>query len=219
VTAGLNLASRPFRNERLPTLLMLLGAVALAALSVEHAVVLQGLLPGGSSALHQEVARLEREQSRLRAEREELRAPAPERDTLAQWSLIKDLVDRRTLSWTALLSVLEEVMPPDVRLVAVSPETSGSELLLDITAVARSKQAALGFVGLLEGRAEFSDIYPNSLTEVADGSELRCSMHYRPKDVPDVGPGEEGDEETSVSREVARLLPERAAPQEAGQAP
>jgi len=220
VSSGVNMASRPFRNERLPTLLVLVGAVALAALSVEHAIVLRDLLPGGSSALHQEVATLELELSRLRVERRELHAPAPERATLAQWSLIKDLVDRRTLSWTALLSVLEDVMPSDVRLVSISPETTGSELALDIIAFARSQQAALAFVGLLEQRPEFEDIYPGSLTELAAGTELRCSMRYLPTSAPPASPaGEESEQAADEPRDVTQLLPGQLAAHGAGEAP
>jgi Tfp pilus assembly protein PilN len=220
VTSGINMASRPFRNERLPTSLVLIGAVVLAALSVEHAIVLRDLLPGGSSALHQEVAALQQDVSRLRAERRDLRVPAPERATLVQWSLIKGLVDRRTLSWTALLSVLEDVMPPDVRLVSISPETKGDELALDITAIARSQEAALAFVGLLEQRPEFEDIYPGSLTELADGTELRCSMRYRPTGAPPASPGgEESEPDADEPRDMASLVSGRPASHGAGEAP
>ena len=63
-----NLARLPFRNERLPNLLFAAAAVALAALTVRHALIVRALLPGRTSALHDDVTRLEAEATRLRAE-------------------------------------------------------------------------------------------------------------------------------------------------------
>ena len=79
-----NLARLPFRNERVPNLLFALAAVALIALTVRHAFLVRALLPGRTSALHEEVTRLEAEAVRLRAEQASLRGVAPEPKALAR---------------------------------------------------------------------------------------------------------------------------------------
>jgi len=96
---------------------------------------------------------------------------------LAEWGLIKDLVDRRAFSWTLLFAHLESVLPDGVRLVSVAPTTRKGEVAIDVTAVARSPEDAREFVRRLEGREEFDDVY---LREEGDAGEVRFSMKYRP---------------------------------------
>jgi len=98
----LNFASQPFRNERLPALLFGMASVLLVGATVYHAVVVRALLPARTSALHREVAALESELDRLRTESRTLQAPSPDKQAIAEWSVLKDLVDRRIFSWTGL---------------------------------------------------------------------------------------------------------------------
>ena len=177
----LNLASEPFRNERLPALLLAAAALGVLALTVEHAVVLRELLPGRTSAARQEATALEAESARLRAEARSQRAAKPEPARMAEWGQIKDLVDRRAFSWTLLFAHLESVLPDGVRLVSVAPSVRKGELLLDVTAVARSPEEAREFVRRLEGREQFDDVY---LMEEGESGEVRFTMRYRPSASP-----------------------------------
>ncbi len=70
VTRPLNLARRPFRNERLPTLLLVLGCVVLLAVSVRHAFAVRGLLPERTAAIDGELVEVEQEVGALRRESE-----------------------------------------------------------------------------------------------------------------------------------------------------
>jgi hypothetical protein len=177
----LNLASQPFRNETLPALLFGTAAVLLVALTVQHAFVVRGLLPARTSKMHKEVAALEAEAERLRAEGRTMKAPAPDGKVIAEWGVLKDLVDRRTFSWTGLFARLEEVLPREVRLVSIAPDVEHGNVTLDITAVARPPQAGLGLVGILEARADFEDVYPVSVTDQEGGAtEFHYSMRYLP---------------------------------------
>jgi hypothetical protein len=173
----LNLASEPFRNERLPVLALVVAGLAVLALTVQHLVLLQELLPGRTSATRQEAAALEAESERLRSEARAARAPRPEPAGLAEWTLIKDLVDRRAFSWTLLFAHLESVLPDGVHLVSIIPSVRRGELLLDVGAVARTPADAREFVRRLEGREEFDDVY---LREEGDRGEVRFTMKYRP---------------------------------------
>ena len=177
----LNFASQPFRNQALPALLFGIASALVVAVTIHHALVLRGLMPARTSKLHQEVAGLEGELERLRTEGHRLKAPPPDKGVLAEWGVLKDLVDRRTFSWTGLFARLEGVLPREVRLVSIAPDVEHGQVLLEIAAVARPPQAGLGLVGLLEGRGEFEDVYPVSVAEQEGGAaEFHYTMRYIP---------------------------------------
>jgi len=173
----LNLASEPFRNERLPVLALVVAGLALLAITVQHALVLRDLLPGRTSATRQEAAALEAEAERLRSEARAPRVPTAEPAGLGEWVLIKDLVDRRAFSWTLLFAHLESVLPDGVYLVSIAPSVRKGEVLLDLSAMARTPEDAREFVRRLEGREEFDDVY---LREEGDRGDVRFTMKYRP---------------------------------------
>ena len=173
----LNLATQPFRNERLPVLALAVAGAAVLALTVQHAVLLRELRPGRTSATRNEAAALEAESARLRAEARAPRVPRGEPAGLTEWGLIKDLVDRRAFSWTLLFAHLESVLPDGVHLTSIIPTVKKGEVLLDVTAIARSPEDAREFVRRLEGREEFDDVY---LREEGDRGEVRFTMKYRP---------------------------------------
>jgi Tfp pilus assembly protein PilN len=184
-----NLARRPFRNERLPNLLFAAAALALAALTVRHAFVVRALLPGRTSALHDEVMRLEEEATRLRAEQVSLRGIAPDPKALARWLVVKDLVDRRAFSWTTLFARLEERLPDGARLVSIAPTLQHGDIMLDVQAVVRSPEVGWQFMRTLEEGGDFDDVFP--LTE-SQGGEFHYKMRYRPRSTPAVADAPEG---------------------------
>lgn len=175
-----NLAAQPFRNERLPGALFAVACVLLAGLSVKHAFVVRDLLPSRTSGLHREVAALESELSRLRREAQAQRGPGPEPSALAQWTLVKDLVDRRAFSWTGLFVRLEGVIPDEMRLVSIRPSVRKGRVILDVTAAVRTPQAGWEFVRLLEEQGDFSDVYPLSESE----ERFVYTMRYAPRHAP-----------------------------------
>jgi hypothetical protein len=184
----LNLASRPFRNESLPALLFGIACVGLLAFTAYHAVLAYGLSPGRSSALHGELAALQAETARLRQESQKMRVPKPDRATLAQWTLLKELVDRRTFSWTHVLGRLEAVVPEGVRIIAVEPSLGRGEFRVELTTELRSPEDGLLLVRALEACDEFEDVYPVS-DEGAQGGDARFRMRYQPPErVPGASP-------------------------------
>ena len=173
-----NLAGRPLRNQRLPTLAMLAATAALLALTVRHALLVRALLPGRTSGLHDEVSRLEAEAARLRGEQESLRGIAPEPKALARWLVVKDLVDRRAFSWTELFARLEDKLPEGARLVSITPSLHGGDILLDVQAVMRSPEVGWEFMRALDASGGFADVFP--LSEGENG-EFHYTMRYRPR--------------------------------------
>lgn len=177
----LNFSSQPFRNEALPAVLFGAASVLLVATTIYHGFAVRGLLPERTSKTHKEVAGLEADLDRLRTEGRRLKAPPPDKGVLAEWGVLKDLVDRRTFSWTGLFARLEQVLPRDVRLVSIAPDVKEGQVLLEVVAIARPSQAGLSLVGVLEGRGEFEDVYPVSVSEQDGGTaEFRYTMRYLP---------------------------------------
>jgi len=183
--ALLNLASRPARNEILPTLAFSVAITALAALTVEHALLLRSLLPDRTSKLHAEARDLGAEAAALRSEAAVLRGPAPDPATVARWGQLKELVDRRTFSWTQLLSRLEAVIPEGVRITSIAPrvEKEKEKIRLDLTAQTQSQQGSFDLLKRLQELGSFRNVQPVSVTEAGrEGNvkEYRYTMDYDP---------------------------------------
>jgi Tfp pilus assembly protein PilN len=183
VTAPLNLSRQPFRNERLPTLLLGLGTLALALASVRHASIAWELLPSHARDVAVELQSLESEAQRLRAESASLRGLTAPPDTLAEWGAVKALVDRRAFSWTGLFAALEQALPPGVRLLSVQPSESGSGAELMLTAQGRSNEDALELLQALQAHGDFESAFLNGWSESREGVDISCSVTY----VPHVG--------------------------------
>lgn len=177
----LNLASRPLRNEALPSLLFQVSCVLVFAITLKHALVVRTLLPARTDAANQEIASLEKEVAQLRAEGHRLVLPTPDVKVVAQWALLKDLVDQRTFSWTDLLARLEEIMPRGDRLLSIQPTTERGRMKIDIAAVARSSKDGLDFSQALEEDPAFEDVYPISKQSSGNELEFRYTMSYRPE--------------------------------------
>lgn len=186
----LNLARRPFRNESLPNLAFLFAVLLALALTAQQALLARRLLSAQATALHADVAALEGELQSLRREAEALRGPTPDQEQIAEWRVIKDLVDRRTFSWSRLLARLESVLPPGVRLVSIDPSSASGRVRLEVVAVARSREDAFEFVRALREKAGFEDVYPTSLSRGNDGDQIACVMTYRPESRPAPAPAE-----------------------------
>lgn len=181
-----NLASRPFRNERLPAVLMTLALVGLLGLSIKHALVLRGLLPSRTAAVEGEVRALEQELRELRSEALTLPRPTPEARLLSEWRALRGLVDRRTFSWTRLLSRLEDVLPAGVKISSVAPTVDDGRITVEIAAVGRTITDGFAFMKVLEGTPDFEDVVPSSVGDAqdGDGGEIRYKMKYTPTAPP-----------------------------------
>jgi Tfp pilus assembly protein PilN len=179
VRPPLNLAQRPFRNERLPTLLLGLGILALAVLSVWHALAARGLRHGRAGDVEREVAELEQETRRSRAEAVQLSRVSASADQIKEWQAVKELVDRRVFSWSSLLTALEQAMPPGVRIVSVAPSVKKGALVLTLQALGRSVEDALALPKALEAQGEFEGAFPEGYAETTQGVTTTCTVRYR----------------------------------------
>jgi len=183
VRRPLNLARRPFTNERLPTLFLGLGCLLLLGATAYHATAAWRLLPSRTAAVDGELVALEQQEAELRARARELRVRSAPETTLREWAAVGALVDRRAFSWSALLGCLEETMPATVRLRAVSPGGGAGALAVRLTAVARTVEDGFEFLDALRKRPEFAGAFLDNVSETTEGIELAYTMKYAPKRV------------------------------------
>lgn len=118
----------------------------------------------------------------------QLRARKPDPMAARQWMLLKDLVDRRAFSWTGLLARLEAVLPPDIKLVSISPDSKEGHLKLTVEAMSQSTDRAVELVKALVERPEFSAVSLKNLVAGPDGVACRYEMKYRPQPNPAAPP-------------------------------
>jgi Tfp pilus assembly protein PilN len=213
----LNLASRPFRNERLPALLVSLAGLVLVLVTVRHVFMLKELLPGRVSALDREALGLEQELSRERQEAARLRGPKPDPERLKQWTALRGLVDKRAFSWTTLLSSLEDVLPIGVRLVSIAPTLKDGKVTLEISAIARRFEDRHELLRALDKSPEFEDVFLRTAGETDRGEDFTCTTRYLPgvarpaAPVPAAAPGDAPaeDEDEAPADAAAESAPVR----------
>jgi hypothetical protein len=170
-----NLATRPFYNERLVSLLLLLVAVGVGALGWFNYSQFQRL-----SAHRGELnARIERD----RAETEKIKADtARVRQSVDYVALRKlatethdanVLIDQRTFSWTNFFGVIEDTLPYDVRLQTISPRVERGQFLMKITAVGKTAADLDEFLEKLLRTGLFRDPYWTDYQQNEDGSQTQ----------------------------------------------
>lgn len=185
MSLDLNLASRPFRNRRLPRFAAAALALAALLLTALHGLMLSRLHAAPARQRQAEVAALEAELRELRAAQSRLALPEVSRATAARWEAVREVVDRRAFSWTLLLSRLEAALPRDVRLVSVAPSAAEGRLFVQVSAEAETIEAGFALVARLEECPEFADVRPSS---IVDGDQGQVEMQYRLQYLPEAVP-------------------------------
>jgi Tfp pilus assembly protein PilN len=177
---ALNLASRPFRNQRLPVLLSSVVALAALGTTIPHGVVLARVLPSNLAPTERSIRDHESELARIEESRKSLRDLKPTEEQRQEWTVLRELVDRRVFRWTVLLARLNAVLPEDVHLTAIQPEFSSGVVTVRASATAetRGSESLLGLVRLLEEQPEFEEVVPTVFAETPEGDALNLSMRY-----------------------------------------
>jgi hypothetical protein len=187
-----NLATRPFYNERLVSLVLLLVAAGVVALGWFNYSQFQRL-----SAHRSELnARIERDQAevdRIKADTARVRQSV---DYVALKKLAVEthdanlLIDQRTFSWTNFFGVIEDTLPYDVRLQTISPRVEKGQFLMKITAVGKTAADLDEFLERLLKTGMFRDPYWTDFNQTEDGSQVGILQAiYRPAADPEVGRG------------------------------
>jgi Tfp pilus assembly protein PilN len=227
----LNLARRPFLNSR-PVVRVSLLLWALGLLILLGNVSLFWSYLSSSADKRQQVARGQDEIARQQRGASQLQSRLDSIDLERQNEQIDFLnqkIEERTFSWSLLLDRLAEVLPNDVRLTRLSPQTERTgvetrrprtapgtsrprregQVPLFITGETRNDEALLRFVDNLFAHPAFAD--PNLIREEREENDLvrfELSVQYIPGGPP---PGAAAETPT-IEEAPAPGNPEPAAP-------
>jgi len=169
MTHGVNFARRPFRNQRLPRLVIGSVTVAVGALSFAHVLMLtpylmretQGELDDKVSKLAKEVEALEQS---IAATREEVASPRSAATDL-RVRFVASLFRQRGFSWTGFFNALEELTPANVRILSIAPavkEANEASIEVKLAVVGRSLEDVLDMVKKLEDSEAFGSVLPST---------------------------------------------------------
>jgi len=187
-----NLATRPFYNERIvhlglllltaaSVILLLVGGVRFRALASEHATL--------TAAAEQD----EQQASEVRAQTValQLEAGTGEIELLRTAALEANrLIDQRVFSWTEFLNLIEATLPSDVRLTALRPSVDAGDVTVSIGVIGRNVMAIFAFIEQLEATGAFSEVIA-SQEEITDDGMYRTTLigRYVQLSVQDDEPG------------------------------
>jgi type IV pilus assembly protein PilN len=184
---SINLASQPFRRDR-P---MIVASVAVGALLVGTLIVLILL----ARADNEQLADIRKEVGGLRAQvanaaKQQRDADAVLRqprnaEVLETSVFLNKLLYRKGISWTRILSDLEKVMPPNVKVLNIRPSVSGEgQLMLDMIVGAEGPKSVIALYQALENSPLFSGLIQPQYTPPSQADPLyryRFTVNYAQK--------------------------------------
>ena len=157
-----NLATRPFYNERVVQLLLVLAGViviALTAFNISRILSLSNQNTGLASRVSSERAEAERLRSEAAAIRRGInQAELKTIVTAAQEANM--LIDQRTFSWTEFFNHIEKTLPPDVMLTEVKPSFQENETIISMAVLGRRAEDVDDFIVKLENTGAFDQVLP-----------------------------------------------------------
>jgi hypothetical protein len=183
-----NLATRPFYNERAVQAVLVAAVVVVAAATVFNGWRLAGLTARDRALVSQATAddararELRQQVTRARSGLDGARLAAVSADVAEANAII----DGRTFSWTAVFNWIESALPPDVRIVSITPEPgSHGRFLVGIGLEGKSVGAIDTFLGRLEGTGRFDGLLVRQERETEEGMIAAVAEgYYRPGDAP-----------------------------------
>ena len=179
-----NLSTRPFYNERaVRTGLGALAALAIGLTLFNTYEILR--LQGQSRDSRQAIAQNDAQAREMREKAEVIRRSI-DKDKLAAVQAAAHeanvLIDRRTFSWTELLNLFQETLPPDVRIAGVMPQMDNDgRRLVQISVFSKRTEDLEAFMDALEKTTTFSGVLPRS-EQVDEQGTLRSELqaYYTP---------------------------------------
>jgi Tfp pilus assembly protein PilN len=183
----INLATRPFYNERVVhVVLILLGTGALVLMGLAGRTVLE------LSKVHTEITRA--------AEASDALVETVSQETLSLNENVSDeelevlrrsaaeanrLIDQRVFSWTELFNLIERTLPNRVMLTGLRPSGNASRISLVIGVVGERVADIEEFIEQLEASGSFENVLARQEQRTEDGmysAQLTGEFRGRPSD-------------------------------------
>lgn len=156
----MNLATRPFYNERAVHLVLAalgLAIVAILALEVVRFAALSRAF--GELTLAAETAESEAAAVATRTSRLEREMPGDATTALVlATEEVNRLIEQRLFSWTAFFNVIEQTLPAGVMLTAVRPDADEAGTSVDLAVIGRTVADVEDFIRRLEETGVFADV-------------------------------------------------------------
>ncbi len=156
----LNLSTTPLDNKR--PFLATTGALAaiglLTFLLLGHAAYTSWR---SSRDLRAEISRWQTEMRANREKQSTLEAyfqTTQAKQVLDRAAFLNSLIGQRSFPWTKVFMDLEQILPPGVRVVNISPKLDNGRAQVELTVGAESDEAKIKFLQNLERSKVFSDI-------------------------------------------------------------
>lgn len=178
-----NVATRPFYNERGVHLLLAAIAMVLLGLCAFNAFALS-TLGEREQALGGQITDQETRARDLRQDAAKVRGSIREdelQSVLVAAREANGLIDRRTFSWTQLFNYLEATLPEDVMLTTVRPIVEGETVTVTLGIIGRRVAAIDDFMTQLEATRAFTDVLSRDEQALEDGGfEAVIAATYAP---------------------------------------
>src|SRR5277367_3199044 len=156
----LNLSTTPLENKRpFAAAATVLGAVGLLTfLLLAHAAYTSWR---ANRQLRSEISHWQSEIRANRQKQAELDAyfQTPQaREVLDRAAFLNSLIGQRSFPWTKVFMDLEQILPPGVRVVNISPKLESGRAQVELTIGAESDESKIKFLQNLEQSKVFSDV-------------------------------------------------------------
>jgi len=155
----INLSSEPFRRDRAVTIFASVAA-GLLAVTLGLLVLMIVNERQAKSDLVAAIAQTEKQVAGMASEQATLEASmrkVENADVLERSVFLNTLIARKGISWSRLFADLEQVMPHNVRLVALRPQANAkNEIQLEMTVAAQSIEPVIDLLKRMEGSAVFT---------------------------------------------------------------
>ena len=155
----INLSSEPFRRDRAVTIFASVAAGLLAVTLVLLVLMIvnerqaKSDLVAAIAQTEKQVAGMASEQATLEASMRKVENA----DVLERSVFLNTLIARKGISWSRLFADLEQVMPHNVRLVALRPQANAkNEIQLEMTVAAQSIEPVIDLLKRMENSTVFT---------------------------------------------------------------
>jgi Tfp pilus assembly protein PilN len=179
----LNLASRPFRDERPFIVVVVVSSLLIAFLTLMNFDAWYRYRNETQSTRTQ-IATLEKqaEQERARTEtlNQKLRA-VDVRRLARQTQFANAIIAERAFSWSELLDHLEHVLPNYVRVESISPSfMPNGTVSLGMQCTARDADGLIKTLNQLNRDTHFANAFPRNEDHIDQGYRFSIGVEYRP---------------------------------------
>lgn len=167
-----NLSTRPFYNESLVNLLLVLAAAGGIALTVFNVT--------RANALSQERVVFTKVRDDAAAETASINAETERQKKSvdqsaffllgAQTEEANSIIDDRRFSWTVFFSLMEKTLPLDARLIAVAPRSERGAFVIDVIVNAKTNADVAAFLDALQQTGSFYDLITSASQVNDDGT-------------------------------------------------